>query len=96
MKIKKPTNLQFRFMTKIIENECTQYNGNALELLAESNPNATATWADQIIETPADNGTFVSLMNAGLIWYAQATNESTVGLTDAGLLVMKEYYGKWS
>jgi hypothetical protein len=90
----KPTALQFNLMSKIIEDEYTEYNGNALKVIEDGTHGASCTWAFQILETAQDKGTFTSLLNANLAWHEDEGKESKVGLTESGLAVMKEFYNK--
>jgi hypothetical protein len=51
-------------------------------------------WAEFIIETPADKGTFTSLVNAGLVEHNghQDKREATVRLTEKGFEVFRSFY----
>lgn len=92
--MRKPTALQFNLMSKIIEDEYTEYNGNALNVIEDGTKWGSCTWAFQILETAQDKGTFASLSNAKLAWHEGTGRESKVGLTESGLAVMKEFYNK--
>ena len=92
--MKKPTELQFNLLSKIVEDDYTNFNGNAKALLESNDPNESTTWASSILETAQDKGTFTSLLNADLVWHTSEGRESKVGLTETGFEIMKEFYGK--
>lgn len=91
--IKKPTELQFNLMTKIVEDDFTSFNGNAKALIESSEPISSATWTSMIVESASDKGTLASLINADLVWHEGEGRDSLVGITNAGFLVMKQFYG---
>ena len=90
--MKKVTELQYAMLVKIIEDDFTWSNGNALEALEEG-PDGCLTFVNQIIESAQDRGTATSLMNAGLIArHTSGTHEDCIWLTDAGVELMRELY----
>jgi len=91
--IKKPTELQFNLLTKIVESEYTAWNGNAKGLIKESIPMDSAVWTSMIVESKQDKGTLTSLINADLVQHGGEGRDSQVWLTDTGFLVMKQFYG---
>ena len=90
--MKKPTELQFNLLSKIVEDDCTRFNGNAKALIETNEPYESTTWASMIIETSEERGTFTSLLNADLVWHISDGRDSTVGLTKSGFEVMQEFY----
>ena len=90
--MKKPTELQFNLLSKIVEDDYTNFNGNVKALLESNDPNESTTWASSILETAQDKGTFTSLFNADLVWHTSEGRDSTVGLTKTGFEVVKEFY----
>lgn len=87
------TPLQARMLVKIARNEMTQLNGGEPRNSDEIN-----VWADCVIETAQDKGTFTSLLNAGLVWHDSPVNPERApedlsscgcGLTDKGFEVYK-------
>ena len=90
--MKKPTELQFNLLSKIVEDDYTNFNGNVKALLESNDPNESTTWASSILETAQDKGTFISLLNANLVWHTSEGRDSTVGLTKTGFEVVKEFY----
>ena len=90
--MKKPTELQLKLLSKIVEDDYTSFNGNAKALLESNDPNESTTWASSILETAQDKGTFTSLLNADLVWHTSEGRESKVGLTKTGFEVVKEFY----
>lgn len=90
--MKKPTELQLKLMFKIIEDDYTEFNGNAKAILESNDENETTTWASSILETAQDKGTFTSLLNADLVWHTSEGRDSKVGLTKTGFEVVKEFY----
>jgi len=92
--MKKPTKLQFNLLSKIVEDDYTNFNGNAKALLESNDHNESTTWASSILETAQDKGTFTSLLNANLVWHTSDGRDSRVGLTKTGFEVVKEFYGK--
>jgi hypothetical protein len=90
--MKKVTELQYSMLVKIIEDDFTWCNGNALEALEEG-PNGCLTYVNQIIENAQDRGTATSLMNAKLVdRHNSGTREDCIWLTDAGVELMRELY----
>lgn len=73
------TELQAKMIVAIAEDEYTPVNG-ARPMHADD----ATTWADSIILTPQDRGTFTSLKNAGLAFYTGAGKDAAVGLTKSG------------
>ena len=74
------TLLQERMIARIALSEFTVVNGTHPETYDE----ASVVWADVIIDTPADKGTFTSLLNAGLAWHEGTGRDALVRLTEAG------------
>jgi RecA-family ATPase len=81
------TKLQERMLAKIILNECTPLNGNEPQEFDDVN----ATWADMVIETPQDKGTFTSLVNAGLAYHEGDGRDALVSVTEQGYTAYKEF-----
>ena len=73
------TPLQAAMLIKIAEHELTPLNGAAPTKTEEAD-----TWADCIIESPEDKGTFTSMLNAGLVLRYGKGRDAFVGLTEAG------------
>jgi hypothetical protein len=90
----KPTELQYNLLVKIAESDYTGFNGNVEALLEANDAYDTTTWAFSVIETAQDKGTFTSLLNADLVWHISDGKDSTVGLTEKGLVVLREFYKK--
>jgi hypothetical protein len=90
--MKKVTELQYKMLSKIIEDDYTSSNGNALEALEEGSYGCY-TYVNQIIESSQDRGTATSLMNAKLVDRHNAgTREDCIWLTNAGVELMRELY----
>ena len=86
------TELQYKMLCKIIEDDFTPSNGNTVEALDEG-PDGCFTYVNQIIEDAQDRGTATSLMNAGLIErHNSGTREDCVWLTEEAVEIMKVYY----
>jgi hypothetical protein len=92
--MKKPTELQYNLLVKMLEDDFTNFNGDAKALLESNDPNESTTWASGVLETAQDKGTFTSLLNADLVWHTSEGRESKVGFTASGFEIMKEFYGK--
>ena len=92
--MKKPTELQLNLLSKIVESEYTEFNGNVKALLESNEPVYSGVWTSTIIENAQDKGTFVSLKNAGYVWHEGVGQDSLVGLTESGFEIVKEFYGK--
>jgi hypothetical protein len=73
------TPLQQAMLIKIAESEYTALNG-APPTKAED----ADTWADCVIESAEDKGTFTSMLNAGLVLHYGKGRDAFVGLTEAG------------
>lgn len=73
------TELQNAMIRKIATSEYNGADGGELNAASESQ-----TWADCIIESNQDKGTFTSLQNAGLVYHIAEGRDSLVGLTEAG------------
>lgn len=81
------TPLQARMLVKIARNEMTEINGSE-----PRNSDEIDVWANCVIETAQDKGTFTSLLNAGLVWHNCPTrlqSDSGCGLTEKGFEVYK-------
>jgi hypothetical protein len=90
--MKKVTKLQYAMLVKIIEDDFTWNNGDAIANLEEGE-DACMTFVNQIIETAQDCGTATSLMNAGLIQrHTSGTREDCVWLTEEAVELMRELY----
>ena len=86
------TALQSTLMTKLVESDYTQFNGNVERLLESNSPHDSATWAQMIIETAQEKGVFTSLLKADLVWHVGEGREALAGLTEKGFEVMKKLY----
>jgi hypothetical protein len=73
------TTLQTEMLKAIARDELTPVNGAEPESRHDAE-----TFADCVIETAVDKGTFTSLLNAGLVWHSGKGRDAVVGLTDAG------------
>lgn len=80
------TTLQAQMIKDIALNEMTALNGAMPETLSDI---ADGVWADCVIETKQDKGTFTSLMNAGLVDHSGRGEDAIVGLTKEGFEVFK-------
>ena len=90
--MKKVTELQYAMLCKIIEDDYTSSNGNAVEALKEGSYGCY-TYVNQIIESSQDRGTATSLINAGLVKRHNAgTREDCIWLTDDAVELMRELY----
>ncbi len=89
--MKNVTELQYKMLCKIIEDEYTPSNGNTIVALEEDDE--AYTYAFQIIQTAQDRGTATSLMNAGLIGrHSTGTDDDLIWLTQEGIELMKSRY----
>ena len=80
------TPLQAAMLRKIARNEMTQINGAEPLSLNDID----WVWADCVIETAADKGTFTSLANAGLTRHTGGPKrDAGVSLTEAGFEAYK-------
>jgi hypothetical protein len=77
------TENQKSFLKKMAFHEMTPLNG-----ARPASADDTENWADCIIETSADKGTFTSLMNKGLVDHNGAPGrDAGVAMTDLGFEV---------
>ncbi|WP_347990393.1 hypothetical protein [Methylomonas sp. AM2-LC] len=82
------TELQVIMLKKIATSEFTHLNGAEPACATD-----TQTWADAVIESNEDKGTFTSLMNAGLVKHSGYDTEKTVELSDQGFSVYMQVKG---
>ena len=81
------TALQEQMLAKIILNDFTPLNGNEPEDYSEVEP----TWADMVIDTQQDKGTFTSLVNAGMAFHEGKGRDAIIGVTQKGYDAYKTY-----
>ncbi len=90
--MKKVTELQYSMLVKIIEDDFTWNNGDAIANLEEGE-DACMTYVEMIIESAQDRGTFTSLQNAGLVARHNAgTRDDLCWLTEEAVDLMRELY----
>ena len=82
------TKLQTLMLKKIATSEFTHLNGAEPTCAAD-----TQTWANAIIESNEDKGTFTSLMNIDLVKHDGSDTEKTVELTEQGFRIYKHMQG---
>lgn len=78
------TALQANMLKAIARDELTPING-----AEPTNHEDATTYADMVIETSQDKGTFTSLKNAGLVWHSGKGRDAVVGLTETGFAAYK-------
>lgn len=78
---------QYEMLMSIVLDEFQPTNGKEPETYADTD----WVWADNIIQSAEDRGTFTSLVNAGFAVHNQLTGrESCVRITEAGFNAYKE------
>lgn len=81
------TPLQANLLNAIATNELTPINGARPTTRADA-----TTFADVVIETAEDRGTFTSLLNAGLVYHSGRGRDAVVGHTEAGFAAWQEAF----
>lgn len=82
------TTNQYSMLDAIARSEFNAFNGGAPDCFQD-----TITWANCIIQTKADQGTFTSLQNAGLAEHnGYKGSDGEVGLTEQGFAVWECWY----
>ena len=79
------TSLQAAMLKKMARSEYTELNGAEPESLAD----VGALWADCIIETQQDKGTYTSLIASGMVTKSSKGKDAAVGLTQLGFNTYK-------
>jgi hypothetical protein len=91
MVMKNVTELQYKMLCKIIEDDYTPSNGNTIIALIEEGE--AYTFVNQVIESAQDRGTVTSLQNAGLVdRHKTGTADDCIWLTDDAIELMKSRY----
>lgn len=76
------TELEAKMIKAIAEDEFTPLNG-----VRPTRVNDATTWADCVINTPADKGVFTSLLKKNLAIHHGTGRDAVVSLTDDGFKV---------
>jgi hypothetical protein len=91
MVMKNVTELQYKMLCKIIEDDYTPSNGNTIIALIEEGE--AYTFVNQVIESAQDRGTVTSLQNAKLVdRHKTGTADDCIWLTEEAIELMKSRY----